>query len=188
MGLAPDLRGDVVRLLTTPRRGAGFRRLYGASPQHLLLGLCFLALTVYAGLRLLSGDALGVAVWFVGAALVHDLVFLPLYTLAERALRAVPRAARGGRGRTGGRVLINYVRVPAFLSLLLLLVWYPLILDRVGARYAGDTGLDSGVFLGRWLLITAVLFALSALCLSAAVWRARAPRPRRGPRARREDG
>jgi len=56
------------------------------------------------------------------------------------------------------------VRVPAFLSLLLLLVWNPLILGQVD-RYEAVTALDAGVFWPRWLLITAGLCAFSALCL-----------------------
>lgn len=152
------------------------RARYGASPLHLLLVLCSFALTVYAGIRLLDGDTLLVAVWFVGAALVHDLLLLPLYTVTDRGLQVLLRRSPGGAGpaaATGGG-WINYVRVPAFLSLLLLLVWYPLILERVD-HYTSFTGLDSGVYWGRWLLITAALFAASALCLVVRAWRGRTP-------------
>nr|WP_077970051.1 hypothetical protein [Streptomyces tsukubensis] len=144
----------------------GFRARYGASPVHLLLVLCSFALTVYAGMRLLKGDTLGVVVWFVGAALLHDLVLLPLYTVTDKVLAAVP----GLRRASGAAPWINYVRVPAFVALLLLLVWYPLVLRRVPA-YPGYTGLPDDVFLGRWLLITAALFALSAVCLLIALLR-----------------
>jgi hypothetical protein len=163
---------------TGTARGTGrFRARYGDSPLHLLLALCSFALAAYAGIRLLDGDALGVALWFVGAAIVHDLVLVPLYSLADRALRvALP-------GRAGRSEWINYVRVPAFVSLLLLLVWYPLILGRVG-RYASYTGLDPDVFMGRWLLVTAGLFAVSALCLVARALRGRA----RGARGGRRPG
>ncbi|MGH3310990.1 MAG: hypothetical protein ACRDP3_10455 [Streptomyces sp.] len=144
----------------------GLRARYGDSPLHLLLVLCSFALTAYAGIRLLEEDPLWVALWFVGAALVHDLLFLPLYTLTDRALQALSRrrSPAGSRPARAGRGRINYVRVPAFLSLLLLLVWYPLILNQV-ARYSAYTGLEAGVFLGRWLLITVALFGISALCL-----------------------
>lgn len=145
-------------------RGRGFRARYGESPFHLLLVLCSFVLAGYAGLRLLDGDVLGVLLWFVGAAVVHDLVLVPLYSLADRALRAV--APGRGRGPGGGGERVNYVRVPLFVSLVLLLVWYPLILGRNG-HYAAYTTLDPDVFLGRWLLITAGLFAVSALCLAA---------------------
>ncbi|MEC4019414.1 hypothetical protein [Streptomyces sp. H27-D2] len=158
------------------------RARYGASPVHLLLVLCSFALTLYAGIRLLKGDALGVALWFVGAALIHDLLFLPVYTFTDRALQALFRFRRAPDRDSGGPAMenagwINYLRVPAFVSALLLLVWYPLILDRVGA-YSSYTALPAGVFWGRWLLITAGLFALSALCLLARTWRAHPPERR----------
>ncbi|OEV14128.1 hypothetical protein [Streptomyces nanshensis] len=128
--------------------------------------LCSFALTGYAGIRLLDGDVLGVVLWFVGAAVLHDLVLVPLYALADRALRS---AAPGTLVRAER---INYVRVPAFVSLVLFAVWFPLILG-LGGHYAAYTTLDPDVFLGRWLLITASLFAASALCLAARALRTR---------------
>ncbi|MGO4748474.1 hypothetical protein AB4212_07565, partial [Streptomyces sp. 2MCAF27] len=60
------------------------------SPRQLLLLACSFALAGYAGARLLAGDWFGVALWFVGAALLHDLVLLPLYAVADRtAVRAL---------------------------------------------------------------------------------------------------
>ncbi|MEU9482289.1 hypothetical protein AB0D83_01200 [Streptomyces decoyicus] len=157
----------------------GLRARYGASPLHLLLVLCSFFLAGYAGVRLLTGDTLGVLIWFVGAALLHDLVFLPLYTATDRVAQRLFRRRRrtadpSGPVLPGG---INYVRVPAFVALLLLLVWYPLILRRVPG-FSLYTGLPSGRFLGHWLLITAALFAASAVCLLAALWRTHGARPR----------
>ncbi|MDJ0462073.1 hypothetical protein [Streptomyces sp. H27-C3] len=152
---------------------SGFRTRYGASPLHLLLVLCSFALTGYAGIRLLDGDTLMVVVWFVGAALLHDLVLLPLYTVTDRTAQALLGGRRGesaaharGEGRPLIREWINYVRVPVFLSGVLLLTYFPLILGQVH-RFTAYTGLSADVFLGRWLLITAVLFGLSALVLLA---------------------
>ncbi|MFD9359659.1 hypothetical protein [Streptomyces sp. NPDC060031] len=153
-----------------------FRRRYGASPLHLLLVLASFALAVYAGLRLLQGDTLGVAVWFVGAALLHDLVLLPLYSVTDRAAQAL--FTRGpGPTPPVPRVSVNYVRVPAFVSGVLLLVWWPLVLRRV-EHYTAATALPAGGFLGRWLLITAALFAASAVILVV--------RTRRWSRAQRQ--
>ncbi|MFJ9852710.1 hypothetical protein [Streptomyces sp. NPDC101150] len=147
-------------------RRMGRRHWYGEGSLHLLLMLASFALTGYAGLRLLDGDEWPlVVVWFVGAALVHDLVLLPLYSLADRAVCA----ATAGAGRH--RAWTAYVRVPAVLSGLLLLVWFPLIAGSAGtpagaaARYELATGLPGEEFLARWLLITAGLFGLSALLL-----------------------
>ncbi len=136
-----------------------FRRWYGEGPYQLLLLLASFALAGYAGVRLLDGDWPMITVWFVGAALVHDLVLVPLYALADRALRAVA----GGAGRRR-RPWVNFVRVPAFLSGLLLLVWFPLITGQV-ERYEPVTGLSADVFLARWLLVSAALFAGSGLWL-----------------------
>lgn len=81
---------------------AAFRRRYGASPLHLLLVLASFALAAYAGVRLLKGDTLGVALWFVGAALLHDLVLLPFYAVTDRAAqRLFGEKAGAGRGRRG---------------------------------------------------------------------------------------
>ncbi|MGW2111352.1 hypothetical protein [Streptomyces sp. NPDC001948] len=151
----------------TPSRHAlttAFRRRYGSSPLHLLLVLASFALACYAGLRLLKGDTLGVAVWFVGAALLHDLVLLPLYAVTDLAVQRVLGHHPGkeeGRARAG----VNHVRVPAFVSGVLLLVYWPLILRQVG-HYTITTDLPADVFLGRWLLITACLFAASAAVMA----------------------
>lgn len=143
-------------------------RIAVGSPFQLLLLGCSFALAGYAGVRLLEGDWFGVALWFVGAALLHDLVLLPLYAVADRAL---VKAA----GRRRERVL--YVRVPAALSGLLLLVWFPLISGRVADRYASATGLSADGFLARWLLVTAVLFGGSAVLFVLRMRRATKERP-----------
>ncbi|MFJ7586851.1 hypothetical protein ACIQZO_05535 [Streptomyces sp. NPDC097617] len=161
---------------------AAFRRRYGASPLHLVLVLASFALAAYAGVRRLKGDTVGVALWFVGAALLHDLVLLPLYSLTDRAAQLLCEG-RAGPGRRAPRPSVNYVRVPAFVSGLLLLVWWPLVLRRVG-HYTAATGLPADVFLGRWLLITAALFAASAATLLVRRRQASRPHPR-SPRAAR---
>ncbi|MGW3146075.1 hypothetical protein ACWDG1_15600 [Streptomyces sp. NPDC001177] len=143
------------------------------SPLQLLLLGCSFALAGYAGVRLLAGDWLGVALWFVGAALLHDLVLLPLYSSADRAVVR-------GLAATGRREWAMYVRVPAALSLLLLLIWFPLISGQVDSSYQLAAGLSTDGFLARWLLITAVLFGGSALLLALRLRRAakhRSPEP-----------
>jgi hypothetical protein len=133
------------------------------SPFQLLLLACSFALAGYAGVRLLAEDWFGVALWFVGAAVLHDLVLLPLYAVLDRA---VVRTS----GVVGRRELTLYVRVPAAFSGLLLLVWFPLISGRVADRYRSFTGLSPDGFLARWLLITALLFGGSALLLVLRLW------------------
>ncbi|MEU6349057.1 hypothetical protein ABZ896_06990 [Streptomyces sp. NPDC047072] len=131
-------------------------RMRVGSPLQLLLLVCSFTLAAYAGLRLLSRDWFGVALWFVGAALLHDLVLLPVYAAADRALV---------RGLGARREWAPYVRVPTALSGLLLLVWFPLISGAVDRRYRSAAGLSADGFAARWLLITALLFGGSALVL-----------------------
>jgi hypothetical protein len=124
------------------------RLRYGASPLHLAGHLAALAVAAYALSRVFQT---GVLVWLVGGALLHDLVFLPLYSLAD------------GLARRASRRAINYVRVPAVISGTLLLVYFPLILSKAPATYERNTGRHPPDYLARWLAITAALFAGSAV-------------------------
>ncbi|WUW91607.1 hypothetical protein OG595_39945 [Streptomyces sp. NBC_01451] len=136
----------------------GSRSPYVGSPFQLLLLACSFTLAGYAGVRLFADDWFSVALWFVGAALVHDLVLVPLYAGADRI---VTRAL----GMLGCREWTVFVRVPAAFSGLLLLIWFPLISGQVADRYRSATTLSGDGFLSRWLLITAVLFGGSAVAL-----------------------
>ncbi|WP_435056569.1 hypothetical protein [Streptomyces noursei] len=162
---------------------ARFVRWYGANPLHLLVLVCSFALTGYALVRLLAVRPLAVAVWFVGAAVLHDLILLPLYSLADVSARAV---LRHRAPRLPAAPWIAYLRVPAVLSGLLLLVWFPLIL-RLSAPYQGATGLSDDVYLGRWLALTGVLFGVSALALAVRLGRLRRAARARAARDARGD-
>lgn len=148
---------------------------YGANPLHLLALLgCFL-LAGYAADRVVAAHAwAGVAVWFVGAAIGHDLVLFPLYAVADRAARG--RLRRPVRPDTVAVAWINYLRVPVGLAVLLLMVWFPLILGGRDGAYRGATGLGTGVYLRRWLLVSGALFLVSATAYALALRRHRAGR------------
>ena len=148
---------------------ARFGRWYGSGPLHLLVLICSFALTGYALVRLFAVRPLDVAVWFVGAAILHDLILLPLYSLADLSAQSV---LRHRTGRAPKVPWINYLRVPTFLSGVLLLVWFPLILD-LAAPYERATRLAENVYLGRWLAIAAVLFGASAVAFALALRRLR---------------
>ena len=98
------------------------------------------------------------ALWFLAAFLVHDLVLFPLYALADRVLTIRPARRRQSKVPT-----VNYLRVPALGSALLLLIFFPGIVRQGATLYFEDTGLTQEPFLGRWLMLTAILFAMSAL-------------------------
>ena len=153
-----------------------FAERYGASPLHLAGFLVTLAVAGWAALQLAGlENAFTILLWFAGAIALHDFVLYPAYTALDRLLQRAP-------------IGINHVRVPAILSGLLFLTWFPLILERAPGLYRSVTGVEPPDYLGRWLLVTAALFAGS---LAVALLR-RARQPRGGAGAgtehRVEDG
>ena len=130
-------------------------RWYGANPLHLLALLGCFALAGYAADQLVPSRPVGIAAWFAGAVVGHDLLLMPLYSLADRSAAAV---IRHRATRLPAIPWINYLRVPAALSGLLLLVWFPLIL-RLRTRYQASTTLSPAPFLRHWLALTGALFA-----------------------------
>ena len=65
--------------------------------------------------------------------------------------------------------MLNHVRVPAAISAVLLLVFFPLILVKADANYVRATGHHVEGYARDWLLITAGLFAASALLYAGAL-------------------
>jgi hypothetical protein len=137
-------------------------RWYGAGSLHLLALLACFGLAGYAAARFVSSRPLAVAVWFVGAAAGHDLLLVPLYSLADRSALA---ALRHRAPHRPAAPWINYVRVPAALSGLLLLVWFPLIL-RLQSPYHASTTLSADPYAWHWLAVTGTLFLLSAVAFA----------------------
>lgn len=101
-----------------------------------------------------------IAIWFFAAAIGHDLVAFPVYSVLHVA--AYGRATRPERPPPRDPQAINFLRVPFFLSAIMLAVWFPLILGLSSPDLAVKTGNDPD-FMARWLLLSAALFALSAL-------------------------
>jgi hypothetical protein len=143
-----------------------FRSWYGDGPLHLLALLASVAVAAYAAVRLVPDNPLGITLWFIAAIVGHDLVLFPLYAIADRALPRGRRRAPSGRPQVPW---INHVRMPTALSLLLLLVWAPLIFGLTGI-YEPITGTPLAGYVERWLAITAALFVLSAVSYA---WRLR---------------
>jgi hypothetical protein len=135
-----------------------FTRLYGSSPLHLLALIASFALAGYAATALFQNMTIRVAVWFVGAAVGHDVLLVPLYSIADRSLSHVWRRAP----RSESVPWLNYVRFPAAISLLLLLIFWPAITRRRTVLYA-NSGLSNHPYFSHWLLVTGILFAISAL-------------------------
>ena len=130
-------------------RAVSLRR-YGASPVHLLAHLATLPLAAFALLQLAAaGNAPRIFLWLGASVLLHDLVLLPFYGALDRL------------GRRAVGPAINHVRVPALISGLLLLVFFPAISGEGNGAFHGVSGLDYEGYLQRWLLATAALFLLS---------------------------
>jgi peroxiredoxin len=120
------------------------------------------ALAGYVAAELLPVNPVGILVWFVAAVIGHDLLLMPLYTLADRSVMAV---LRHHPLNLPAVPWINYLRVPAVLSGVLLLIWFPLIF-RLPAHFPASTTLPLNPYLWHWLAVTGALFLLSASALA----------------------
>ncbi|OBI80771.1 hypothetical protein [Mycobacterium sp. 1245805.9] len=146
-----------------------FGTVYGSGPLHLLTMLSGFALLGYV-LATFKPATLwnsgtwwqSIAVWLAAAVIAHDLLLFPLYALADRALfaRARPSRERNVSAR-------NHIRVPALGAGLTLLIFLPGIIEQGAPTYRAATGQTQEPFLGRWLLLTAAMFAVSAVCYAA---------------------
>jgi hypothetical protein len=144
---------------------ARVRRAYAANPLHLLALLAAFALTGYVVTHL-AGEPLFIRmlIWFAGAIIGHDLVLFPIYALTDRSLTA---ALHRLWPRTASRPAVsplNYIRVPTLGTALLFLIFVPGILRLGRQTYLGATGQNQQPYLARWLLLTAGMFAISAIC------------------------
>jgi hypothetical protein len=140
-----------------------FRRLYGSHPLHLLTLIAGFALFGYV-IATIGPASLwnpktwwqSILVWFAAAVIIHDLVLFPAYAVADRLLSSTRRVPVS-------LPMLNYLRVPALASVLTLIVFLPGIIEQGGPAYTAATGQTQEPFLGRWLLLTASLFAASAV-------------------------
>lgn len=164
----------------------GFRERYGAGPLHLLAVVLTFMVAAYALERALglTSNPDRIVIWLGGSIVAHDLLLFPLYALAGVLVAA---ALLPGDRRDRVRIAaLNHLRLPALVSGLLLLVWYPLVAGPADRGFMRVTGLSKDVYLQRWLLLTAALFAVSAAIFALRLPRLRravpAPAPGPGPR------
>lgn len=154
---------------------ARFARMYGSHPLHLLTLVGGFAMLGYVVVTLgptwLWNPHVwwqSIVVWFAAAVVAHDLVLFPLYALADALLSRL--AAPSGRSRAAARPrvpVLNYLRLPALAAGLTLLVFLPGIVGQGAVTYRAATGQTQDLFFGRWLLLTAAMFGLSAACYAA---------------------
>src|SRR5436309_633009 len=116
-----------------------FRRRYGASPLHLAGHLVVFAIAAFAIDRMASGASLAKLIaLYVGFAIAHDLIFLPVYSGLDRAVRAT--LARLPARRSARVPAVNHIRAPALISALLLIIYAPLISGKSDAGYLQASG------------------------------------------------
>lgn len=141
-----------------------FARHYGASPLQLMAHVIVFALAGWAIAQLIDiRGAWDVLKWFVAALILHDLVLLPAYSSLDLYAQ---------RLRLRGIPLTNYVRVPAILSALSFLVFFPLI-ARTSAGYIHYiSNVTTSGYLSRWLLMVAGFWLVSAALLAVRLVRA----------------
>lgn len=153
-----------------------FNAIYGSHPLHLLTMVSGFALLGYVVATFKPATLWNpgswwqsIAVWFAAAIIGHDLVLFPLYALADRVV-----SPRGSRRPGQPKVLArNYIRVPALGAGLTLLIFLPGIIEQGGSTYQAATGQTQQPFLGRWLLLTAAMFAISAVAYATRLAAAR---------------
>lgn len=160
-----------------PSRLAGFRRRYGASPLHLAGHLLAFAVAAFALDRIFSGGHVKqLLAWYLGLVIAHDLIFLPLYSGLDRLGRAA--LARLPVPRRAGVPVVNHIRVPALISGLLLMLYFPLISGKADFSYFQLSGHHLKDYARNWLLITVALFFGSGV-----IYAVRLSRRATGPRS-----
>lgn len=150
--------------------------MYGEHPLHLLALIGCFAIAGYAVLQMGADPSIPlILVWFIGAIIAHDLILFPLYALADRSMHEIIQ--RGPARFRLARLIspLNYLRIPALGSGLLLLLFFPGIIQQGQATYVAATGQTQQPFLGRWLLLTAAMFLISAVAYALRLRRADAP-------------
>jgi hypothetical protein len=147
-----------------------FSSHYGSHPLHLLTMVSGFALLGYI-LDVFKPTTLwnpgtwwqSIAVWLAAAVIGHDLVLFPLYALVDRKLSRRVGQLRVESILPGPKIgALNYIRIPAIGAGLTLLIFLPGIIQQGAPTYQAATGQTQQPFLGRWLLLTAVMFGISA--------------------------
>ena len=111
-----------------------FRERYGDRPLHLIAVVASFTLAGYAFTEVARNPGpVSFVIFFAGAVVAHDLLAFPVYSALDRlAGRVAAPALPAGA--------INHVRVPALLSGLAFVVWFPLILGLDADLYEAASG------------------------------------------------
>jgi hypothetical protein len=165
MGVVDDVRHG-------GRRVNRVRRFYGAQPLHLLATIVSFAIVAagVAGWFQAGSDPRGILLWVLGSGVAFEWILLPLAWLLDRIALGSHVGRRGARFGPRNRA---YIRVPALLSALLLIVFAPLIFEADTPDFEATTGFRPPDYLARWLLATAAMFVISAFAYALSLRRGR---------------
>jgi hypothetical protein len=162
---------------------SGLRRVHDREPLHLLAIVVSFAIVAagVAGWFQAGSDPRGIILWALGSAIAFEWILLPLAWLLDWVAFGRSWTVGFDRGETApdqagaDRAPTNraYVRVPAMLSALLLIVFAPLIFRADTPTFVATTGLQPPDYLARWLLATAAMFAASAMLYALSLRRRR---------------
>jgi hypothetical protein len=120
------------------------------------------AFAISRTLEVASTDGLNFVIWLVAGAVLHDIVLLPLYSLVDMVSRLAMSDHPLRRIHAA-----NHVRFPAAISLVVLLVYSPTILDRNPGTFERLSGRPQATDpLEAWLWITLGLFVVSGAVLA----------------------
>jgi hypothetical protein len=134
----------------------------GAVLAHVAV-IAIAAFAISRTLEVASTDGLNFLIWLVAGAILHDIVLLPAYSLVDLLSRLAMSDHPLRRVRAA-----NHVRFPAAISLVVLLVYSPTILDRNPGTFERLSGRPQATDpLEAWLWITLGLFVVSGAALAA---------------------
>ena len=118
------------------------RALYGAGAVNFLVPVASFAIAgaAVAGWFQRPRDVVTVLEWFAAAIVLHDLVALPLYSVLDRIAHGSIQVGVRATGRSTPALVdpAPYLRIPAILSGLLLLVFFPACRPRLRHRAVGQ--------------------------------------------------
>jgi hypothetical protein len=149
------------------------QRLYGDEPLHLMATIIAFAIVAagVAGWFQAGSDPRGILLWVAACAVAFEWIVLPLAWLLDRIAQVATRGAAGA-GTLPLRRAAPFLYVPGMLSLLLLVVFAPLIIRADTGSFVAKTGMAPANYLFRWLLSTAAMYGVSAVWYALTLRRA----------------
>jgi hypothetical protein len=141
------------------------RHFYAAQPLHLMATIVSFAIVAagVAGWFQAGSDPRGILVWVLACAVAFELILFPLAWALDRLAQLGSHGpSRVGVVRAPPRA-VAFIRIPGMLSLLLLIVFAPLIFSADTRSFTAATGLAPANYLVRWLLATAAMYGVSAV-------------------------